>query len=130
MERIETKGTIMTNREKALRPEDLTRLFVERSNAGDAEGVALLYEDDAVLAYPPGGQTVGRAAIQALWEKVLESRPHFEQEPPLPTLVSGDIALTSTPPKDKAGARAQVVRRQADGSWLRVLDQPEFTPVG
>lgn len=120
----------MTNREKAMRPEDLTRLFVERSNAGDAEGVALLYEEDAVLAYPPGGQTVGRAAIQALWGKVLENRPHFEQEPPLPTLVSGDIALTSTPPKDKAGARAQVVRRQADGSWLRVLDQPEFTPVG
>jgi ketosteroid isomerase-like protein len=117
----------MTNREKAMRPEDLTRLFVERSNAGDAEGVALLYEEDAVLAYPPGGQTVGRAAIQALWEKVLANRPHFEQEEPLPTLISGDIALTSTPPKDAAGARAQVVRRQADGSWLRLLDQPEFT---
>jgi hypothetical protein len=44
----------------------------------------------------------------------------------LPTLVCGDIALTSTPPKDGAGARAQVVRRQPDGTWLRVLDQPEF----
>jgi uncharacterized protein (TIGR02246 family) len=117
----------MTNRDKALRPEDLTRLFVERSNAGDAEGVALLYEEDAVLAYPPGSQTVGRAAIHALWEKVLANRPHFDQEAPLPTLLSGDIALTSTPPKDEAGARAQVVRRQIDGSWLRVLDQPEFT---
>jgi ketosteroid isomerase-like protein len=120
----------MNDREKAMRPEDLTRLFVERSNAGDAEGVALLYEEDAVLAYPPGGQTVGRAAIQELWEKVLANGPHFEQEEPLPTLMAGDIALTSTPPKDAAGARAQVVRRQADGSWLRVLDQPEFTPVG
>jgi uncharacterized protein (TIGR02246 family) len=116
----------MTTREKALCPEDLTRLFVERSNAGDAEGVALLYEEDAVMAFPPGSQTVGRAAIQALWEKVLLNRPHFEREVPLPTLVSGDIALTSTPPKDEAGARAQVVRRQTDGSWLRVLDQPEF----
>ena len=27
-----------------------------------------------------------------------------------------------------SGARAQVVRRQGDGSWLRLLDQPEFTP--
>lgn len=34
-------------REKAREPEDLTRLFVERSNAGDAEGVAELYEPDA-----------------------------------------------------------------------------------
>jgi hypothetical protein len=28
------------------------------------------------------------------------------------------------------GARAQVVRRQADGTWLRLLDQPEFISVG
>jgi ketosteroid isomerase-like protein len=117
----------MTQRERAMKPEDLTRLFVERANAGDAEGIAALYEEDAVMAYPPGQTTVGRQAIRGLWEKVLANRPHFEQEPPLPTLISGDIALTSTPPKDEAGARAQVVRRQADGSWLRLIDQPEFS---
>jgi uncharacterized protein (TIGR02246 family) len=101
---------------------------IERSNAGDAAGVAALYEEGAVLAYPPGSQTVGREAIRALWEKVLANRPRFEPERPLPTLVSGDVALTSTPPRDGAGARAQVVRRQPDGSWLRLLDQPEFAP--
>ena len=118
----------MPEYEKAMRPEDITRLFVERSNAGDADGVAALYEDNAVLAYPPGSQTVGREAIRVLWEKVLAGRPRFEPEEPLPTLVSGGIALTSTPPKDGAGARAQVVRRQSDGSWLRLLDLPEFVP--
>lgn len=116
--------------EKAMTPEDLTRLFVERSNAGDADGVAALYEENAVLAYPPGSVTVGRTAIRDLWAEVLSHSPHFEQEPPLPTLVSGDLALTSTPPRDGAGARAQVVRRQPDGSWLRVLDQPEFVRPG
>lgn len=116
----------MTEYEKAMRPEDITRLFVERSNAGDAAGVAALYEEDAVMAYPPGSQTVGRGAIRALWERVLAGRPRFEAEEPLPTLVSGNVALTSTPPRDGAGARAQVARRQGDGSWLRVLDQPEF----
>lgn len=120
----------MPEYEKAMRPEDITRLFVARSNAGDAAGVAALYEEDAVLAYPPGELTVGREAIRALWEKVLAHRPRFEPEQPLPTLVSGDIALTSTPPKDETGARAQVVRRQSDGSWLRLLDQPEFAPPG
>jgi len=120
----------MTNREKALKPEDITRLFVERANAKDAEGLALLYEEDAVMAYPPGEQTVGRAAIQKLWENALPHMPAFEPEEPLPTLISGDLALTSTPPKDGSGARAQVVRRQPDASWLRVLDQPEFTRPG
>jgi ketosteroid isomerase-like protein len=116
----------MPDNATALKPEDLTRLFVERANDRDAAGIAALYENEAVMAYPPGELTVGREAIRALWEKVLANAPHFELEPPLPTLISGDIALTSTPPKDGAGARAQVVRRQPDGTWLRLLDQPEF----
>lgn len=132
----DTAGSTTTGEDRytgyatARQPEDITRLFVERSNAGDAAGVAALYEPDAVLAFPPGSTTVGRAAIEALWAAVLASGPHFEQETPLPTLRSGDLALTSTPPRDGAGARAQVVRRQPDGSWLRVLDQPEFVTPG
>ena len=119
-----------TTRETAQTPEDLTRLFVERANAGDAEGVALLYEDNAVMAYPPGSVTVGREAIRELFEQFLAKAPRFTPEPPLPTLISGELALTSTPPSDGAGARAQVVRRQPDGTWLRVLDQPEFVSPG
>ena len=114
--------------QKALTPEDLTRLFVERANAGDAAGVADLYEPEAVMAYPAGEVTVGRDAIRALWEQVLAKAPAFEPEEPLPTLVSGNIALTSTIARDGAGVRAQVARRQADGTWLRLLDQPEIGP--
>ena len=118
----------MTLNEKALEPDDLTRLFVECANAGDAAGVAALYEPEAVMAYPPGEVTVGRDAILALWEQVLANAPTFEPEQPLPTLVSGEIALTSTIARDGAGVRAQVARRQADGTWLRLLDQPEIGP--
>jgi uncharacterized protein (TIGR02246 family) len=108
-------------------PEDITRLFVERVNAGDAQGLADLYEPDAVIAFPPGRLTRGRDAIVKLYEAMLEGKPHFEYEQPLTTMVSGDIALTATPAQDSAGSRAQVVRRQADGTWLRVLDRPDFT---
>jgi hypothetical protein len=62
----------MKNMTTAQTPEDITRLFVERVNAGD-------------------------------------------------------VALTATEAQDDAGARAQIVRRQPDGSWLRVLDRPDFT---
>ncbi|MEV6792183.1 nuclear transport factor 2 family protein [Streptomyces sp. NPDC051320] len=121
----------MSQTEKARKPEDLTRLFVERANAGDADGIAALYEENSVMAYPPGTQTVGREAIRAFWAEALSGQAvRFEPEPPLPTLISGDIALTSTPPKDRVGARAQVVRRQPDGTWLRLLDQPEFVTPG
>lgn len=112
--------------ERAVRPEDLTRLFVERANAGDAEGLAALYEPDAIVAFPSGQLTVGRDAITALYRQMLAAKPHFRLETPLPTLVVGDLALTATPALDEAGARAQVVRRQADGTWLRVLDRPDF----
>jgi len=114
------------DRERATTPEDLTRLFVERANAGDAEGLAALYEPDAVVAYPTGQLTVGRTAIRALYEQMVAGKPRFGLEVPLPTLQLGDLALTATPALDAAGARAQVVRRQPDGTWLRVLDRPDF----
>lgn len=39
---------------RALQPEDLGRLFLERASAGDVDGVVALYEPGAVLAFPPG----------------------------------------------------------------------------
>ncbi|MER6066103.1 nuclear transport factor 2 family protein [Streptomyces sp. NPDC001792] len=111
----------VTTREKATSPEDLARLWVERANAGDAEGLAELYEPDAVMAFPIGRLHKGRKAIQAAFEEMLKHFSHFEQEEPLPTLCSGDLALTSTVPADDSRGRYQVARRQPDGTWLRVL---------
>jgi ketosteroid isomerase-like protein len=116
----------MTERARAREPEDLARLFVDRANAGDAEGLAELYEPDAVLGFPPGQQTVGRDAIRAVCQKLVASAMHFEVEEPLPTLRFGDLALTSTRPADNTGGRVQVARRQPDGTWLRIIDRPEL----
>ena len=106
-------------------PEEITTLFVERANAGDADGVADLYEEDAVMAFPPGQLTVGRAAIRDFVASGFTNGPKFEYEVPLPTLFAGDIALTATPSRDGKGTRVQVVRRQADGTWRRLIDRPE-----
>jgi len=108
-------------------PEDLTRRFVDAVNARDLDALVDLYEPDAIIAFPHGRLTQGHDAIRELYKRMLEQQPHFEYEEPLTTLVSGDLALTATPAQDAAGVRAQVVRRQADGSWKRVLDRPDFT---
>jgi ketosteroid isomerase-like protein len=115
----------MTGREGAREPEDLARLFVQRALDGDAAGLAELYEPGAVLAFPPGQQTVGREAIRSVMERMLAAAPEFKAEEPLPTLRFGDLALTSTRPADNTGGRVQVARRQPDGSWLRIMDRPE-----
>lgn len=106
-------------------PEDLTRLFVTLANAGDADGLAALYSPDAVLAYPPGGATVGRQAIRAVFAGMLAHAPRFQPEEPLPTVQNGDLALTASRRRDGQGIRVQVAQRQPDGTWLRVLDRPE-----
>jgi hypothetical protein len=48
----------------------------------------------------------------------------FGIETPLPTVRFEDLALTSTRSADNIGVRVQVLRRQPDGSWLRIIDQP------
>jgi len=112
-------------RKSAHEPEDLARLFVDRANAGDAEGLALLYEPDAVLAFPAGQATVGRDAIFHALEQLLARAPRFEVEVALPTVRFEDLALTSTRPADGTGGRVQIARRQPDGTWLRIIDRPE-----
>ena len=63
---------------------------------------------------------------QALLDHTTEP---FRLEEPLPTVRYGDLALTSTPSADNTGGRVQVVRREPDGTWLRVIDRPEIRPA-
>jgi ketosteroid isomerase-like protein len=107
--------------EKALVPEDLDRLFLERASAGDVEGVVALYEADAVLAFAPGQTAVGTDAIRQVYAQLLASPPAFAGVI-RPAIRNGDIAVTST---TRAGnATVEVARRQADGTWLWMIDQP------
>ncbi len=116
----------MADEARAKAPEDVTRLLVERLNAGDAAGVAALYEADAVLAYPPDRPVIGREAIRAVYQRMVDAGVKFGTEAPLPTVRFENLALTSTRSADQTGLRVQVLRRQADGSWLRIIDRPEM----
>jgi uncharacterized protein (TIGR02246 family) len=115
----------MSDAARAMTPEDVTRLVAERLNAGDAAGVAALYEPEAVLAYPAGQPTTGREAIKAVYQQMADAGLKFRIEIPLPTVRFENLALTSTRSADNTGVRVQVLRRQPDGSWLRIIDRPE-----
>jgi len=54
-------------------------------------------------------------------QRFLDGRPTVTGESQ-PALRFGDLALTST--RFPGGATAEVARRQPDGSWLWVIDQP------
>ena len=113
----------MNDHQVAHQPNDLGRLFVERANAGDVEGLVALYEPDAVLAFPAGRVATGRDEIRQVYQELLAGRPTFEPGQPQDALVNGDVALTST---RLAGGvvTAEVARRQPDGTWLWAIDQP------
>jgi ketosteroid isomerase-like protein len=115
----------MSDDMRAMEPEDVTRLVTERLNAGDAAGVAALYELEAVLAYPLDQPTLGREAIRAIYQRMVDAGVRFGLEAPLATVRFENLALTSTRSADNTGVRVQVLRRQPDGSWLRVIDRPE-----
>jgi uncharacterized protein (TIGR02246 family) len=112
-------------RQQAVAPEEITRLLVERANSGDAEGMAALYEEDAVVASPPGQVTSGRDAIRSLYEGMVAGAVRMEIEDAVPTVRTAGLALTGTHRRDGVGIRVQVARQQADGSWLRIIDLPE-----
>ena len=115
----------MSGEDTAMQPEDVTRLVAERLNAGDAAGVAALYERQAVLAYPADRPVTGRDAIQAIYQQMADAGVKFAIEAPLPTVRFENLALTSTRSADNTGVRVQVLRQQPDGSWLRIIDRPE-----
>jgi ketosteroid isomerase-like protein len=109
--------------EPAAQPEDLGRFFLERANAGDVEGLVALYEPDAVLAFPPGQLTAGHEQIRKVYAELLADKPSFSSAGQQPVIRNGDLALTSTR-LPGGGATVEIARRQPDGTWRWVIDQP------
>ena len=66
-----------------------------------------------------------REKFRAIYQHMADVGMKFAIETPLPTVRFEDLALTSTRSADNTGVRVQVLRRQPDGSWLRIIDRPE-----
>jgi ketosteroid isomerase-like protein len=74
------------HREPAHDPQELERLLVSRETAGDVDGMAALYEPDAILDSGGGQIIVGREAIRAFFAALVATARKFnvgEQRPAL-----------------------------------------------
>jgi enoyl-CoA hydratase len=118
----------------AFNPEDLTRLFAERASAADLDGLLELYEPGARFIGPNGGDADGEEAIRERLSGLLELEPSIVSEDAR-VVSSGDVALLSNRwrmsfGRDDGGragiegTSTEVARRQPDGSWRFVIDDP------
>ena len=106
----------------AMEPNDLEKLFVERVNAGDVDGLVALYEPGAVLDNGEGEVLAGLDQIRRFFTGYLARRPRLQPGVQAEALCSGDLALTSTR-LDNGEFTAEIARRQADGTWLWAVDR-------
>ena len=115
-------------------PADLHKLFVETFNKADLDSLVSLYEPNATLA-PLGSEPVrGHAAIRDVLSGFLAGQSQMKLEVER-ILIADDVALLfsdwtlrGTGPDGTAvvrsGQTSDVARRQPDGSWLLVIDNP------
>jgi len=116
-------------------PEALHVIVEDAFNRGDLDAFADAYEDDAVLVVPPDGRCVrGRGEIRAATAPLLALRTHMsivvdrKLEANGLSLAHAHWALQGTAldgePVDLRGRGTLVARRQPDGTWRIVLDNP------
>jgi ketosteroid isomerase-like protein len=107
-------------------PQDLEHLLISRQWTGDIDGMAALFEPNAVMDTGEKELTRGRDAIRALFAKISATGRKFQRGEQRPAAVNGDLALTSTRLPDGT-VTTEVARRQADGTWLWVIDRFSVT---
>jgi ketosteroid isomerase-like protein len=112
----------------AQNPEDLGQLFSQAMKAGDLDAVLALYEPGAAVPDQQGGVQSGADAIRQGMAPLASIKPDITTETDK-VIIAGDIALTHsrwsmTTPAPMSGRAVEVARRQPDGTWLYVIDDP------
>jgi uncharacterized protein (TIGR02246 family) len=115
-------------------PEQVLEAVVEGINTGNFETLMALYEPDAAFASEPGKLTTGLGGIRGALGGFVAMNGTLELKVSR-VLQAGDLALVvgewsfaGTGPDGKpmklSARNADVLRRQADGSWRFVIDNP------
>lgn len=119
------------------KPESVHTNFARAFAARDVEALVNLYEDDAKFIDMDGSEKQGKPAIRealqgflaaAGADGVMDMVTHYAYECGDLAMLSNTWVLKTTGPDGKAvemtGKTVEVARKQTDGSWLMVLDNP------
>lgn len=126
---------------KAYTPKAAHELWVEYGHAGNLDAMLTLYETDGTIWDIGSGKALTTPEERrAFLREFLDTISYFHLETASVTLNgAGDVALLRSKwyaegvSEDDAGKRAEwtsrncgseVVRKQADGSWLFIVDNP------
>lgn len=102
--------------------------------AGDVEGILAAYEPGAVVVAAPGEPVAGTDPLRAMFAGFVALDPKFtfiDHE----VVEAGDVALHLSTwtmeghlpdgtPVRQGGLSVAVLRKQSDGRWLMVIDDP------
>jgi ketosteroid isomerase-like protein len=130
------KSLTETPLRRADAPEDCDRILLAALEAGDIETSVALYEPDAALFSKSGEVMIGHEAIRANNAALIALKPTFHIER-IVTTMNGDGSIATTrmiarlegtradgKPVTSALHTLEVLRRQDDGSWRYVIDDP------
>jgi len=127
----QAKGKIMTNSDKII---SVVKKMSSAMERGKIEDVLAAYEQGASLVVQPG-MTASGSELREAFKGFISMKPKFNM-PQHEVIESGDIALHISPwtmdatdpatgkPIQQGGLSLAVFRRQPDGNWLMVIDNP------
>ncbi len=115
-------------------PEQVLKSIVDGINAGNIDALMPLYEPQAAFASQPGSLSHGLSGVREALSGFISMKGKLDLKVTRVLEVS-DLALVATvwsfngtgpdgKPVKLAAKSADVLRRQSDGSWRFVIDNP------
>jgi len=115
-------------------PEAVLNSIVEGINTGDIDSLMMLYEDDACFASQPGQLAKSPESVRQCLRNFIDLKGKLDLKVKR-VLQASDLALVTSEwtfsgtgsdgkPVNMAAKAADVLRRQVDGSWRFVIDNP------